>query len=155
MRTFLLTFLGGLAALVVFFVFLPLVLIMSFLPSGEAPQAREAVLEVDLRQMWTDQPAADPLSAAFSQDSFVEVLLRLNAAVDDPGVKGVFVRAAEMNIGSSRAEELRAACLRLRAGGKFVVAHTQGFLASGPSAYRAISAADEIWIQPGSPFEAH
>lgn len=154
MRTFLLTFLGGLAALVVFFIFLPLVLIMSFLPSGEPPQAREAVLEVDLRQIWTDQPAADPLSAAFVQDSFVEVLLRLNAAVDDPGVKGVFVRAAEMNIGSSRAEELRAAFLRLREGGKFVVAHTQGFLASGPSAYRAVSAADEIWIQPGSPFEA-
>jgi protease-4 len=154
MRTFLLTFLGGLAALVVFFVFLPLVLIMSFLPSGEPPQAREAVLEVDLREMWPDQPAADALSAAFTRDSFVEVLLRLNAAVDDPGVKGVFVRAAEMNIGSSRAEELRAAFLRLRAGGKFVVAHTQGFLASGPSAYRAISAADEIWIQPGSPFEA-
>ena len=153
MRTFLLTFLGGLAALVVFFIFLPLVLIMSFLPSGEAPQAREAVLEVDLRHMWPDQPAADPLSAAFSNGSFVEVLLRLDAAIGDPGVKGVFVRSAEMNIGSSRAEELRDAFLRLRAAGKFVVAHTQGFIASGPSAYRAISAADEIWIQPGSPFE--
>jgi len=154
MRTFLLTFLGGLAALVVFFIFLPLVLIMSFVPSGETPQAREAVLEVDLRQMWPDQPAADPLSAAFSNGSFVEILLRLDAAIDDPGVKGVFVRAAEMNIGSSRAEELRAAFLRLREAGKFVVAHSQGFIASGPSAYRAISAADEIWLQPGSPFEA-
>ena len=35
MRTFLLTFLGGLAALVVFFVLIPLMLIMSLLPSGE------------------------------------------------------------------------------------------------------------------------
>src|SRR5690606_8412651 len=96
----------------------------------------------------------DPLSAAFSAESFVEVLLKLNAATGDPGVKGVFVRASETNIGSARAEELRAAFLRLREAGKFVVAHSQGFLASGPSAYRAISAADEIWIQPGSPFEA-
>ncbi len=154
MRTFLLTFLGGLAALVVFFVFLPLVLIMSFVPSGEPARPREAVLELDLRQAWNDQPAADPLSAAFGNESFVEILLRLDAAVDDPGVKGVFVRAAEMNIGSSRAEELRAAFLRIREAGKFVVAHSQGFLASGPSAYRAISAADEIWLQPGSSFEA-
>ena len=154
MRTFLLTFLGGLAALVVFFIFLPLVLIMSFVPSGETPRAREAVLELDLREAWNDQPAADPLSAAFGSESFVEILLRLDAAADDPGVKGVFVRAAEMNIGSSRAEELRTAFLRLREAGKFVVAHSQGFLASGPSAYRAISAADEIWLQPGSPFEA-
>ncbi len=153
MRTFLLTFLGGLAALVVFFVFLPLVLIMSFLPSGETPRPHDAVLEVDLRQMWNDQPAADPLSAAFASDSFVEILLRLDSAADDPGIEGVFVRASEMNIGSSRAEELRSAFLRIREAGKFVVAHSQGFLASGPSAYRAISAADEIWLQPGSSFE--
>ena len=153
MRTFLLTFLGGLAALVVFFVLLPLVLIMSFLPSGDPPQVREAVLEVDLRDVLLDQPATDPLSAALSGASFVEVLLRLNAAAADPGEKGVFVRAAEMNIGSSRAEELRTAFLRLREGGKFVLAHSQGFVASGPSAYRAISAADEIWLQPGSSFE--
>lgn len=154
MRTFLLTFLGGLAALVVFFIFLPLVLIMSFIPSGEAPRARDAVLQVDLRESWNDQPASDALSAAFGKESFVEILLRLDSAMTDPGVKGVFVRAAETNIGSSRAEELRAAFLRLKKAGKFVIAHSQGFLASGPSAYRAISAADEIWIQPGSPFEA-
>ena len=59
MRTFLLTFLGGLAALVVFFVLIPLVLIMSFVPSGEAPRARTAVLEIDLREGSVDQPAAD------------------------------------------------------------------------------------------------
>jgi protease-4 len=153
MRTFLLTFLGGLAALIVFFVLIPLVLIMSFLPSGDPPRAHNAVLELDLRNASPDQPASDPISAAFSDTSFVEVLLRLNAAANDPDVKGVFVRAAETDMGSSRAEELRAAFLRLRAKDKFVIAHTQGFLASGPSAYRAISAANEIWIQPGTSFE--
>jgi protease-4 len=153
MRTFLLTFLGGLAALVVFFVILPLVLIMSFLPTGETPQARNAVLELDLRESYPDQPASDPLSALFTNISFVEILLRLNAAADDPNVKGVFVRAAEMDLGSSRAEELREAFLRLKAKKKFVIAHSQGFLASGPASYRAISAADEIWMQPGTSFE--
>ena len=153
MRTFLLSFLGGLAALVVFFVLLPLVLIMSFLPSGGPPPVRNAVLELDLRHEQPDQPAADPISAAFSDTSFVEVLLRLNAAAEDPDVKGVFVRSAETDMGSSRAEELRSAFLRLKSKGKFIIAHTQGFLASGPSAYRAISAADEIWMQPGTSFE--
>lgn len=153
MRTFLLTFLGGLAALIVFFVLIPLVLIMSFLPSGEPPRAHNAVLELDLRNAANDQPASDPVSAAFGDTSFVEVLLRLNAAANDPDVKGVFVRAAETDLGSSRAEELRAAFLRLRAKDKFIIAHTQGFLASGPSAYRAISAANEIWMQPGTSFE--
>ena len=153
MRTFLLTFLGGLAALVVFFVLIPLVLIMSFVPSGEPQRVRNAVLEIDLRESSADQPATDALSSAFSGTSFVETLLRLNAAADDPDIKGVFVRAAEMNLGSSRAEELRAAFLRLRAKDKFIIAHSQGFLASGPSAYRAISAANEIWLQPGTSFE--
>jgi len=55
---------------------------------------------------------------------------------------------------AARAEELRDAFLRLRAKNKFVIAHSQGFLASGPSAYRAISAANEIWLQPGTSFEA-
>ena len=154
MRTFLLTFLGGLAALVVFFVLIPLVLIMSFVPSGEAPQVRNAVLEIDLREGSVDQPAADAINSLFAGTSFVETLLRLNAAADDPDIKGVFVRAAETNLGSSRAEELRTAFLRLRAKDKFVIAHSQGFIASGPSAYRAISAANEIWIQPGTSFEA-
>jgi protease-4 len=153
MRTFLLSFLGGLAALVVFFVLIPLVLLLSFLPSGGPAPVRNAVLELDLRNSQPDQPAADPISAAFSSTSFVEVLLRLNAAAEDPDIKGVFVRSAEMDIGSSRAEELRAAFLRLKTKGKFIIAHTQGFLASGPSAYRAISAADEIWMQPGTSFE--
>jgi len=153
MRTFLLTFLGGLAALVVFFVLIPLVLIMSFIPSGEPPRVNNAVLEIDLREGFPDQPATDVVNSLFSGPSFIEVLLRLNAAAADPAVKGVFVRAAEMNLGSSRAEELRAAFLRLRAKDKFVIAHSQGFLASGPAAYRAISAANEIWLQPGTTFE--
>ena len=95
MRTFLLTFLGGLAALVVFFVLIPLMLLMSFLPSGEPQRVPNAVIEVDLRRSWPDQPAADALSAAFSDISFVEILLRLNSAASDPNVKGVFVRAPE------------------------------------------------------------
>jgi protease-4 len=112
------------------------------------------VLQLDLRNGWTDQPASDPLSALFSDTSFVEVLLRLDAAGRDPNVKGVFVRAAEFDMGSSRAEELRSAFLRLKQEGKFVIAHSQGFLASGPAAYRAVSAADEIWMQPGVSFES-
>jgi protease IV len=153
MKTFLLSFLGGVAALFLFFIVLPFVILMSVLPSSEPAATRNAVLELDLRQVQPDQPAPDGVSALFSDMSFVEMLLRLNAAATDPNVKGVFVRASEFDMGSSRGEELRAAFLRLRENGKFVIAHSQGFIASGPGAYRAIAAADEIWIQPGSSFE--
>ena len=113
MRTFLLTFLGGLAALVVFFVLIPLVLIMSFIPSGEPPRAHNAVLEIDLRDSGPDQPASDAINAVFSGTSFVETLIRLNAAADDPDVKGVFVRAAESNLGRRR-RGIAPGLLRLR-----------------------------------------
>ncbi len=64
------------------------------------------------------------------------------------------MRAAESGLESfPRAEELRQAFLRLKAKNKFIIAHSQGFLASGPAVYRAISAADEIWLQPGTTFE--
>lgn len=153
MKTFILSFLGGVAALFVFFIVIPFAILMSVLPSSEPVAVKNAVLELDLRQPAPDQPAADGVSALFSDLSFVETLLRLNAAADDDNIKGVFIRAAEFDMGSSRAEELREALLRLKAKGKFVIAHSQGFVASGPGAYRSISAADEIWMQPGSSFE--
>lgn len=153
MKTFILSFLGGVTALFVFFIVIPFAILMSFLPSSEPATVRNAVLELDLRETAPDQPASDGVGALFSDVSFVETLLRLNAAADDDNVKGVFIRAAEFDVGSSRAEEIREALLRLKAKGKFVMAHSQGFVASGPGAYRAISAADEIWIQPGSSFE--
>lgn len=154
MKTFFLSFLGGLSALVVFFLLLPLVLILSFMPDGEARKPANAVLAIDLRSAWPDQPAKDEFSALFASDSFVEILLKLDAAATDASIKGVYVRAAEFDMGSSRAEELREAFLKLKSQGKFVIAHSQGFLASGPAAYRAVAAADELWIQPGSSFEA-
>jgi protease-4 len=153
MKTFILSFLGGVAALIVFFILLPLALIMSFASSGKPEPVKSAVIELDLRNQMNDQPATSGVGAVFAQSSFVQTLLKLNAAVDDPNVKGVFVRAAESDLGSSRAEELREAFLRLKKANKFIIASSQGFLASGPAAYRAISAADEIWMQPGSSFE--
>lgn len=156
MRTFILTFLGALAALFLVLIVLPILLVSSLIGAAAtsgSPPASPVLLEVDLRGVYADQPASDSLSALFADTSFVEVLLRLDAAASDSKVKGVFVRAAEGDLGSSRAEELRDAFLKLRAAGKTVAAHSQGFYTSGPAAYRAISAADVIWMQTGSPFE--
>ena len=155
MKTFVLSFLGGLAALLLFFVVLPIVLLLTFMPKGDPPPKKNVVLSLDLRESMNDQPAGgEGFSALFAGTSFLEVLLRLNTAASDPNVKGLYIRAAEAELGSSRAEELREAILRLRAGGKFVIAHSQGFTAAGPSAYRAIAAADEVWMQPGAGLEA-
>lgn len=154
MKTFLMTFLGGLLALLVFFVLLPLALITSAAAnSGPKGPKGPVALTLDLREAQPDQRTESGLNSLLGgQNSFIETIIRLNAAADDPMVKGVYVRAAEAELGSARAEELRSAFQRIRAKGKFVISHSQGFVASGPAAYRAI-AGTEIWMQPGSSFE--
>jgi len=117
---------------------------------GENPGSM--VLTLDLRQELSDQPASQGLPALFGQKGFVNVLTRLEAARYDDHVKGVLIRGSEYAVGSSRAEELREAIQGLKESGKFVVAHSQGTYAGGPSALRAVAAADEIWIQPGGDF---
>ncbi len=109
------------------------------------------VLSLDLRDGLADQAATTGPEAVFgSPTGFVDIVTRLEAAASDDRVKGVFVRGSEFGIGSSRGEELRSAFLTLKAADKFVIAHSQGSYGGGPSAYRAIASADEIWVQPGS-----
>lgn len=119
--------------------------------SQEPPQADGMVLELDLRSGYNDQSAKAGLETIFGAgDGFIDVLLKLEAAVEDERVLSVFVRAPEFGVGSSRAEELRQRFLALKAAGKPVIVHSQGSYGGGPSSYLAIAAADEIWIQPGS-----
>ncbi|MEM1088222.1 MAG: signal peptide peptidase SppA, partial [Pseudomonadota bacterium] len=114
-------------------------------------QADRMVLELDLRDGYNDQSAKGGLEALLGAgDGFIDVLLKLEAAIDDERVMSVFVRAPEFGLGSSRAEEIRQRFLALKEVGKPVIVHSQGSYGGGPSAYRAISAADEIWVQPGS-----
>lgn len=117
---------------------------------GENPASM--VLTVDLRDDLSDQPATSGLGALFGEKGFVNVLTRLESAATDDSVKGVFIRASEYSVGSSRAEELRSAILKLRDSGKFVVVHSQGVYAGGPSMMRVMAAADEVVVQPGGDF---
>ena len=115
------------------------------------PHPESIVLTVDLRYGLMDQAATTGPEAIFGNPTgFIDVITRLDAAVSDERVKGIFVRGSEFGIGSSRAEELRTAFLALKAADKFVIAHSQGSYGGGPSSYRAIAAADQIWVQPGS-----
>ncbi|WP_300376952.1 signal peptide peptidase SppA [Henriciella sp.] len=117
---------------------------------GENPDSM--VLTLDLRQELSDQPATSGLAALFGEKGFVNVLTRLDAARTDDRVKGLLIRASEFSVGSARAEELRDAIHGLRDAGKFVVVHSQGTYGGGPSAMRAIAAADEIVVQPGGEY---
>ena len=151
MKTFFLTFAGAAIAILLFFFIIPL-FVVSLLSSSSEPTRPDApiILSLDLREPLPDTTPENGLGALFGQLSFVDVITRLDRAAEDPDVEGLFIRASEMGIGSARAEELRSAVQTLQENGKFVVAHSQGIYVGGTSAYRAISAADEIWMQDGS-----
>lgn len=151
MRTFLMSFFGALVALLLFTLgAIGIVGGMIASAGREPPRPDAMVIGIDLRNPLPDNPPSGGLAGLSGEIGFTDVILRLSAAADDPTVKGVLVRASDFGIGSARAEELRDAFRRLRAAGKFVMVHSQGSLLAGPSAFRAISAADEIWLQPGS-----
>ena len=126
-------------------------MISSLAPADETKDADGIVLTLDLRDGWSDQaPLTGPEAIFGNGVGFIDILTRLDAASSDDRVKGIFVRGSEFGIGSSRAEELRSAFLTFKAADKFIVAHSQGTYGGGPSGYRALAPADELWVQPGS-----
>lgn len=109
------------------------------------------VLTLDLRTAYPDQaPTSGPELLFGGGTGFIDIISKLDAAASDDQVKGLFIRASEFGIGSSRAEEYRDAFLKFKAADKFIITHSQGSYGGGPSGFRAIAPSDEIWIQPGS-----
>ncbi len=150
MRTFLLSLAGTVVGLFVFLVLLAGLLIglIGAVTQGE-PDPERIALTLDLRAEYADQAPVSGFAALSGEIGFVDVVSRIAAAAGDESVKALYLRAAPFGTGSARAEELRDAIQRFRAAGKPVIAHTQGsILISSPSSYRAIAAANEIWLQP-------
>ena len=113
------------------------------------------VLTLDLRNGYSDQaPSTGPAVLFGGATGFVDIITRLDSAANDDQVKGVFIRGSEFGIGSARSEEYLDALLNFKAAGKFVYASSQGNYGGGPSTYRALAPADEIWVQPGTDFVA-
>jgi len=84
----------------------------------------------------------------------MDIVLGLDAAERDSRVKGVFVRVGGGNLSIAKAEEIGAALKRFRASGKFVIAYAQSFNGNGLGDYLTATAAEQIWMQPKSPFSA-
>ena len=154
MKTVLLTFAGAMMALILFFVILPLTLIMVFAPASDTSGSPKGdiILSLDLRTPYSDRAPTNGPGLLFEVDGFIDVLTKLDAAAEDPDVAAVIIRSSDMGVGSSRAEELRAAIKKLQDNEKFVLSHSQGFFFGSASSYRSVSAADEIWMQDGSEF---
>jgi protease IV len=115
---------------------------------------RNIVLALDLRQSLKDSAQDSPFVLGPQTPTVMDIVLALDQAAHDSRVKGVVVRVGEGDLSVAQAEEISAALKRFRTSGKFVIAHAQGFVAPGLGDYLVAAAADQIWMQPKSPFSA-
>ncbi len=155
MKQFLITVAGVLAGLILFLVIGPIVLVWAITSSmNAAPAVPSAmVLALDLREEMTDQRPQNPLAALGAGPSLLDVVRKLDAAATDDRVKGVYIRANTDGTSPAHAEEIRDALARVRAAGKFVIAHIQGDgVRLSMAGYAAVAGADALYLQGSSEF---
>ncbi|WP_374275300.1 signal peptide peptidase SppA [Brevundimonas sp.] len=151
MKQFFLTIAGVFAGLMLFFVVLPILLIVSVAASASSDTGVPArsVLEIDLRQGLTDQAPTNPFAALGGGGlSVLNIVETLDQAEDDDRIKAVLIRLPEMGMSPAAADELRQAVDRFEASGKPIVAHSQGLYPIGASVstYMLGASAGELWM---------
>ncbi len=142
--------LNGVVKFVFFVVLLFLGLFLIGLAEGDGLPSK-MILALDLRGPIADSSPYD-FTLGARPVTVMDIVLGLDAAARDSRVKGVIVRLGSANISVPKAEEIGAAFKRFRQSGKFVIAHAQAFEAPGLGDYLTAAAADQIWMQPKSPF---
>ncbi len=157
MKQFMVTVAGVFVGLLMFFVGLPFVLIiMATGASKPAATPNQAVLSLDLRQSLSDQDNQSPL-AAFNGGglSVMSITQTLRHAQSDSKVKALFVRLPDGGMAPASADELRLAFKAFRKSGRKIYSYSQGLYPSGivTSTYMLAAATDEVWMQPGAPFQ--
>ncbi len=119
-------------------------------PATGQDDGNPIVLTLDMRNGYSDQaPTTGPEVLFGGGVGFTDVITKLEAAASDDQVKGLFIRAGDYGIGSSRAGEFRDVFLKFKAADKFIITHSQGSYGAA-SGYRAVASSDEIWVQPGT-----
>jgi protease-4 len=151
LKAILLSVVNGLAKVVVALLLVFVVLLVIGLARGDGLPGN-MVLALDLREPIDDSRAAPTSLLTPRRPTVMDVVLGLDAASRDGRVKGVVMRLGTGALSTAEAQEIGAAIKRFRAKGKFVIANATAFFSPGLGDYLVASAADEIWVQPKSPF---
>lgn len=119
---------------------------------GESRLPRHMVLTLDLENQFKDAPSRDPFAALTGEDTYVtrDVVEAIDRAAKDERVVGLFATLGHAEMGIGRAQEVRDAVMRFRAGGKPAVlfAETLGEFGNGTVEYYLASAFGQVWLQP-------
>lgn len=144
--------LNGIAKTAAFLILVLIIIVAVGVVQGDGLPSN-MVLALDLRAPLLDSSNVD-FSFGSSPVTVMDIVLALDAAERDPRVKGAVLRVGSANLSIAQAEEIGAALKKFKKSGKFVIAHSQGFLAAGLGDYLTVADANEIWMQPRAPFTA-
>src|SRR5438132_1213775 len=150
LRTIAFGTLNGIAKLAFFLVLVAAALFVVGLIEGDGLPSR-MVLNLDLRNAPPDSSHAATFFAERRTPPTMDTVLALDRAGRDGRVKGVFLQLGG-GLPIAQAEEIAAALIRFRATGRFVIAYAQGFNDPGLGDYLTAASADQIWMEPRSPF---
>ena len=151
LRSILMAVVNGLAMAVVLVLLVGGLLLAFSLARGDG-LAGNMVLALDLREPIDDSAAAPTSIFTPRRATVMDVVLGLDAASRDRRVKGMVMRLGNGAISTAEGQEIAGAIRRFRGRGKFVIAQATAFFGAGLGDYLAASAANEIWMQPKSPF---
>ena len=123
-----------------------------FSPSAPVMIAEGSTLVLELDGSYVEAAAASPLARLAGDDTrpFLGLLSMFRVAERDDRISTVVLRIAPIEIGWGKADEIRDAIARLRAKGKHTVAHLEIANFSANRELFIASAANEIYVSPGS-----
>lgn len=106
------------------------------------------LLSFDFKSTLLETPDMPSLSSPSlrTEPVFHDVIKALNAATNDPRVKGFFARIDSPSLSLAQTQELRDTIHRFRKAGKFAHVYARSF--AGMGSYYLASAFDSIWLQP-------
>jgi len=150
-RSIFFSVLNSIARVVVFVILLLLLALVIMLARGDGMPGN-MVLSLDLRESMLDSANGESGLLLSRDMTLLDLVLALENARKDSRVKGVVLRLGDGAVSLAQAQEIVPALARLRADGKFVLAHAANFAGSGLGDYVAASAAETVWMAPKSHF---
>ncbi len=124
---------------------------VGFWVRGGAGVAEESWVLLDLDGDYAEEPGDGALARLLGErePSFLDLLLTIRDAGEDPRVAGLVVRLRSLDIGWAKAQEIREQLVRFRTTGKPLHAYLELELSGGALEYFVASAADRIHVPPG------
>ena len=114
--------------------------------------AADSWVLLDLGDTYAEEISDAPLARLLGESSlsFLDLLLTIRDAGEDPRVAGLVVRIRPLSMGWAKAQEIRAALAKFKTSGKPLHAYLELELSGGSLEYFVASVADRVHVPPGA-----